>query len=128
MPTVEESKRAVKWRTCTTGARGRSKKKDGYRRIAYRAGLKPSEYEWMKPKDFVLFIEAYHESEIDKLELFRTLAFFSYAPHVKNMSWQKFTKNVWPSPRDEKERSSKQAELINNAKKLYEQVNGNTRT
>ena len=55
----------------------------------------------MKPKDFVLWVNAYNDRIIEQHEIARRLAYFSLAPHLdKPMTVEKFNENYWPLPAD----------------------------
>jgi hypothetical protein len=67
-------------------------------------------------------IKAYNERVIDLHEIGRRVAYFSAAPHVKNMpSMDKF----WPLPSDEEAKKERFNRLKERLKKESDKVNGN---
>ena len=56
----------------------------------------------MKPKDFYLFIEGYNKRLSDQHEMSRRVAFFVYAPQVKeSLTYQQFCKKYYPLHTDD---------------------------
>lgn len=54
------------------------------------------------------------------------LAYYTYAPHVKKPPTpQKFLSDIWPSPREAKQKEEKQKSLIERARREYDKVKRN---
>ena len=83
------------------------------------------DYVITKPKDVFLMIEAYNERYMEQMDLFRIHAFYCYAPHAKKLTPQKFLNDIWPSPRDAKDKEERQKSLIERARREYDKVKRN---
>lgn len=73
-----------------------------------------------------MIVETHYENKLDELDNFRMLAYYVYAPHVKKPPTpQKFLSDVWPSPRDLKEKADREAQKIERLRKELFKVNRN---
>lgn len=91
--------------------------------------MKPSEYEWMKPNDFVMWVHGYNERIVEQHHIARRQAYFS-APveFMSKVSWQKFVRDYWPLPNEQEEQQGKTKRLLERLKQEKEKLNGNGKT
>jgi hypothetical protein len=83
--------------------------------------LKPNEYEWMKPKDFVLFIEGYNSRVLQMHEVGRRQSYFIVATQSsKPLTMQQFNKQYWPLPGDGEGDKGRTERLKERLKRLKE--------
>lgn len=73
-----------------------------------------------------MIVETHYENRLDEMDNFRMLAYYCYAPHTKKPpTTQKFMTDIWPSPRELKQKEEQLKGKLERARRVFDNIKRN---